>query len=459
MKKFKLSDRESSDSANGILKVVVLKKRPEIVRFDQMLAEEHFLGSRRPSGHTLRQVGLDEKGRWVGLLLWVSGFWHLKDRDQWIGWDSATCAERLKLIVHNARFLVPEAARSPNLPSQVLSAALRVLPHQWCEHFGYEPLLAETFTDPERHAGTVYKATGWIGVGESCGFPKDHRCDYYRDHKRPKQLWIKPLHCQARQRLCASQLTEASVGARNDQPKVRCALKASLRTSLWEALGKVPDPRRREGRRYPLAAVLTIVALGLLRGAVHLATIHRSGLKLDQRQRAQLRLPFKKGTRFRQAPGYFVYRNVLRELDLVSFARVLTQWLQSHAGQLPRTLAIDGKIIRDHLGLIVSLVDAEEGVPVAVMAAPKGKGHELKTAQKLLASAEVNLHNATVTTDSLHCQDQTAHTIVLEKGGDFLFQVRDNQRVLHRLAQNKLQNSTPLLSRPKAAMAVMKSAK
>ena len=205
MKKFKLSDRESSDSANGILKVVVLKKRPEIVRFDQMLAEEHFLGSRRPSGHTLRQVGLDEKGRWVGLLLWVSGFWHLKDRDQWIGWDSATCAERLKLIVHNARFLVPEAARSPNLPSQVLSAALRVLPHQWCEHFGYEPLLAETFTDPERHAGTVYKATGWIGVGESCGFPKDHRCDYYRDHKRPKQLWIKPLHCQARQRLCASQ--------------------------------------------------------------------------------------------------------------------------------------------------------------------------------------------------------------------------------------------------------------
>ena len=225
----------------------------------------------------------------------------------------------------------------------------------------------------------------------------------------------------------------------------------------------MPDPRRREGRRYPLAAVLTIVALGLLRGAVHLATIHRSGLKLDQRQRAQLRLPFKKGTRFRQAPGYFVYRNVLRELDLVSFARVLTQWLQSHAGQLPRTLAIAGKIIRDHLGLIVSLVDAEEGVPVAVMAAPKGKGkgkgHELKTAQKLLASAEVNLHNATVTTDSLHCQDQTAHTIVLEKGGDFLFQVRDNQRVLHRLAQNKLQNSTPLLSRPKAAMAVMKSAK
>jgi hypothetical protein len=58
---------------------------------------------------------------------------------------------------------------------------------------------------------------------------------------------------------------------------------------------------------------------------------------------------------------------------------VLTQWLQSHADELPRTLAVDGKTIRDHLGLIVTLVDAQEGTPVAVAANPTGKGHELKT--------------------------------------------------------------------------------
>jgi hypothetical protein len=223
-------------------------------------------------------------------------------------------------------------------------------------------------------------------------------------------------------------------------------------------LRQVPDPRAREGRRYPLPAILTILALGLLRGAVHLATIHRTGTKLDQRQRAHLGLRFKKGTRFRPAPGYFVYRDVLRALDLDAFAAVLTGWLQAHTGQLPRTLALDGKTIREHLGLIVSLVDIEEGTPVAVAAHPAGKGHELPTAQALLASPQVNLHGATVTGDSLHCQDRTAHTITLEKGGDYLLQVRNNQPTVHTYVQTQTAPLSPLLTRPNRATAVTKSA-
>jgi hypothetical protein len=88
---------------------------------------------------------------------------------------------------------------------------------------------------------------------------------------------------------------------------------------------------------------------------------------------------------------------------LEALAQVLTQWLQAHAGQLPRTLAMDAKTIRDHLGLIVTLVDTEEGTPVTLAADVRGKGHELKTTQKLLASPEVNLLHAAVTAGSLHC--------------------------------------------------------
>ena len=87
-------------------------------------------------------------------------------------------------------------------------------------------------------------------------------------------------------------------------------------------------------------------------------------------------------------PGYDVFRQVLRRIDLDALAQGLTQWLQAHTGELPRTLAMDGKIIRDHLGLIVALVDAAEGTPVALAAHVKGKGHELKTTQALLAPAE-----------------------------------------------------------------------
>ena len=82
------------------------------------------------------------------------------------------------------------------------------------------------------------------------------------------------------------------------------------------------------------------------------------------------------------------------KIELDALARMLTQWLLAHAGQLPWTLAVDGKTIRDHLGLIVTLVDTEDGTPVAVAAAVRGKGHELKTTQTLLASPEVELLHA-----------------------------------------------------------------
>jgi hypothetical protein len=456
MKSNACSDVPGSTRIIGSQQVIVIDRAEECKRFDGMLGKEHFLGERRPSGHSLRQVVVQD-GQWVGLLLWVAGFWHLQDRDEWIKWDAVTRAERLKLIVHNARFLVPEAAREPNRASHVLGLALVALPRQWQERFGYQPLLAETFTDVERHDGTIYRVTGWIAVGKTA--QGEHRCDHFPDYSRPKQLWLKPLHPQAQQRLSAPELLPEHQAAENDQVTTRCPLNQSLCTSLWSALRQVPDPRARAGRRYPLGALLVIVALGLLRGAVHLSTIYRTGLKLDQRQRGHIGLPFKRGTRFRPAPGYFAYRDVLAALDLERLAEVLTAWLQAHAGQLPRTLAADGKIIRDHLGLIVTLVDTEEGTPVAVMATTEGKGHELKTAQKLLASRNVNLHNATVTTDSLHCQDQTVHQIVLEKGGDYLVQVRDNQPTIHTHAQTKLAQATPFLSKPKVITAATRFAK
>ncbi|MBC8094939.1 MAG: transposase [Akkermansiaceae bacterium] len=141
---------------------------------------------------------------------------------------------------------------------------------------------------------------------------------------------------------------------------------------------------------------------------------------------------------------------MLQQIDLAVLAERLTQWMQSHAGELPRTLAVDGKVIREKLGLIVTLVDTEEGMPVAVAANVQGKGHELKTTQKLLASPDVNLLNATVTADSLHCQKRSAHLITREKGGDYILQVRDNQPKLRQRAEQKLAGQAPLFLPPTA---------
>jgi hypothetical protein len=258
----------------------------------------------------------------------------------------------------------------------------------------YAPLLAETFTDPEAHAGTCYKAAGWEPLGQTIGFER-HRCDFFAWHDHPKRLWLEPLDPGAKEKLCAPQLSARHAPALTVGAATRCALKTAQRYSLKEALRQVPDPRRKQGQRYPLAPCLVILALGLLAGKVDLAQIQRFGTRLSQRQRQALGFWPKKGTRFYPVPTYTVLRDLLLALDLDALAGVLTRWLQGQAGRLPASLALDGKTIRDQLGCIVSLVEHEDGAPVAVIAAPN-KGHELPAAQKLLRSASVNLLDCVV---------------------------------------------------------------
>jgi hypothetical protein len=126
-------------------------------------------------------------------------------------------------------------------------------------------------------------------------------------------------------------------------------------------------------------------------------------------------------------------------------ASVFNIWLDEHQGVLPRSLALDGKTIVHQLGEMVSLVDQKDGVPIAMTTNDKGK--ELPAAQELLAKEEVCLINRVVTADALHCQDESAHTIVT-KGGDYLFRVRGNQPNLLARAETLLPpGSSPPLFR------------
>lgn len=439
----------------GLLSTCILTEETARRRFSHLLDEQHALGSRQPKGRSLYQVVCDQEGRWVALFLWTGACWHLRPRDEWIGWDPVLRSERLQLIAHQARFLILAQARDSHWASSVLAASLRDLPKQWEEVFAYRPLLVETFTDPETHAGTCYRAAGWEAVGLSRADGK-HYADLYPGALRPKKLWLKALEGKAREKLCAPELRPAQQAGLAAHAAARCPLRMSQLDSLYDVLRALPDPRSR--KRYVLGAVLVIIALGLLRGAVHLSGIARLAKKLTPAQRKQLRLPFKKGTKFRSVPSYSVFREVLQGIDLEVLAQRLTQWMQAQAGQLPRTLAVDGKVIRENLGLIVALIDTEEGVPVAVAANVEGKGHELKTTQKLLASPQVNLSNATVTADSLHCQKRTAHIITREKGGDFILQMRDNQPKLRQRAEEKLAQAAPLFRVPTAATDALSSA-
>ena len=223
------------------------------------------------------------------------------------------------------------------------------------------------------------------------------------------------------------------------------------RRSLMEVLRKGPNPRAKNSR-FRTATVLAIVAMALMSGARQISEIARFATRLRPSQRRELGLPLKQGSKaFYEAPSYGVFYNILTRLDCAAFAQILTDWLAQQQGTLPGALALDGKMIRDIVGT-VCLVDVEDGSPVAVAVMDQKEPRcEMKAAQELLKSLP-SLEGKTVTADPLHCQKQTARTIV-EKGGDYLLQIKCNQPSLLEQAKVKAPES-PFLNRPASHMGV-----
>jgi hypothetical protein len=230
-------------------------------------------------------------------------------------------------------------------------------------------------------------------------------------------------------------------------------VKAEQLSSLREVLRQAPDPRD-SNTRYRIGPVLTIIAMALLAGRREIAEIARFATTLTHPQRRQLGLPLKKGTRaFYSVPGYGVFYEVLTRMDPEPFAELLSEWLQARAGVLPQALALDGKMIRNHIGLL-TLAQHEDGAPQAIAVYDQKEGTERSeqtAAAQLLASLPA-LDNKIITGDALHCQKEHARAIV-EKGGDYLLQIKGNQPTL--LKQSEGLNaipSTPFFTSPKADM-------
>jgi len=57
--------------------------------------------------------------------------------------------------------------RSAYLASKVLGLAARQLPQDWQYHYGFRPLLLETFVEKDRFTGTCYRAANWLQVGQT----------------------------------------------------------------------------------------------------------------------------------------------------------------------------------------------------------------------------------------------------------------------------------------------------
>ncbi len=409
----------------------------------KMLDAEHSLGAGHPAGKQLWQV-IKRPGDHaaVAVIVWAASSLHLKERDRWIGWDAKLCASRLNLIVGNSRLLILEERREPNLASQALSAAMRALPQQWREVYGYAPLIAEGFTDIETHHGTTYKVTNWTPLGHTKGFSR-HHASVFVPNERPKKLWCKELCKGARDILCQPHLPEALRCAQITPAYHPSQLKVNQRDSLLELFRQVPDPRR-SSHRYRVSSMLCAVTMAMLAGQQNFNAIMRYIKALPQQQRRALGFPLAKNGSGYNAPVYNTVATMLKALDLDRVSQLYAQWEQAHQGSLPRSLSLDGKSLGKGLGHLISMVVSDghsAGIPVAQRTVDAG--HEQAAVLDILHDREVQIEGFVVTADALHCQEKQMCAVV-DRGADFIFSLKDNQPTAFAYAKAQLAEGPPL---------------
>ena len=383
----------------------------EIAQLRDILNDEHYLKAGRPAGNTIWQgiykTDLDEGYPILcAVLCWSGAALRLKDRDEWIDWDPLTRGSRLPLITQLRRFLILESQRQPNLATRCMGLALRSLSSHFEQKYGYCPVLAESFSDPELHEGTIYKASNWIPLGFSKGF-KRHKAEFYVDEKKPKKYWVYPLEKKAQQLLSSpSPLPEKfQKGTSQGVAGARCAINCKHLRSLSDAFYYVADHRGSKSRRYPKIAMFGLISHGLLTGAPDVKSIWKRSAALSQSQRRAIGLTKKKENGWIVMPSYDAINNFVNGVDPEELAKALNEWLSVHQDKLPRSLALDGKDLGHALGAVVTLCRHEDGRPVAMESYSGEKDDcELPVAQELLKNSSAILENATITADALHTQ-------------------------------------------------------
>jgi hypothetical protein len=180
-------------------------------------------------------------------------------------------------------------------------------------------------------------------------------------------------------------------------------------STLLSLFSQVSDPRRSQGKMYPLAPILLFTVLAMLAGARSYRQVHgfiRTHLN---------RLNSAFDVSLRRAPAYSSVRFILHGLDADEIERVFRQ----HAAGLteppaegagfPAAVAIDGKTLRGSFDAfhdrkaahVLSAFAADEQIILGHVAIDD-KSNEIPAAQAMIEA--LGLTGRLFTLDAMHCQ-------------------------------------------------------
>ena len=186
------------------------------------------------------------------------------------------------------------------------------------------------------------------------------------------------------------------------------------RISLWEAFAGVPDPRDDSGKRHPLQAVLTLVAVAILCGCRSLYAAAQFGR--DRGKGFARELGFTRDV----PPCCATLHYLFKDLDQAAFEAAIRRWTRGRCQSAGwQVLHIDGKELRgtqghELPGVRLLAAYAHEARAVLEQVSVDAKTNEHKAALRMLDL--IPLEGKVVTGDAAFCQRDLSRKISKKRG-------------------------------------------
>jgi hypothetical protein len=207
--------------------------------------------------------------------------------------------------------------------------------------------------------------------------------------------------------------------------------------SLLAALGTMPDPRGRHGKRHPMTAMLTLACVALCCGQQTYSAIADWGRKYAAAHPGwAARLGFTR----EDLPCAATFFLLFRALDRTAFEAVVAGWAEAILAARPpadgtlEAVALDGKTLRGsakHEVPAAHLLSAfSHRLEVTLGQVPvDDKTNEIPVAPELIT--ELVVRGRVLTMDALLTQRDIAQVIV-DGGGEYVMVVKENQPRLYQ---------------------------
>jgi predicted transposase YbfD/YdcC len=198
---------------------------------------------------------------------------------------------------------------------------------------------------------------------------------------------------------------------------------------IEEHFGKMKDPRIGNATRHKLLDILIIAILAVICGADGWSDVELFGKSKKKWLRTFLALP-------NGIPSHDTFGRVFGLLDPQEFERSFMSWVKTiqeiTAGEM---IAIDGKQLRGSRASgerreAIDIVSAWAGMNQLVVGEVKvdEKSNEITAIPKLLRLLDIS--GCLVTIDAIGTQTEIAE-MIMERGGDYLLSVKENQGQLY----------------------------